>query len=450
MSNYDLIIRNGLVVTEEGVTKQDVAVCDGVIVEVLAEIPGNAKETIDASGLHIFPGAFDPHVHFDEPGRTEWECFETGSAALAAGGATLLTDMPLNSIPFTLDKKSFDIKVEAAQKSCLVDYSLWGGLIPGVVDQMEEMADAGVVGFKAFTCFSGLDEYQGCDDYTMYTAMQKAAVLGLPIAVHAENDSITRALWAKAVSEGRLTARDFNESRPAITEIEAIQRMIIFAEDTHCPLHISHVSTARGLELVADAKSRGINVTCETVPYYLVFTAEDVERLGPMAKCGLPPKDIANRANMWKEVLAGSADFVCSDHSPADVARKSGENFFNVWGGIAGCQSTLSTMISDGYFKNGLPLERIPALTAGNAAKRFRLPGKGKIEIGYDGDFALVNLRKSYILKDEDLFYKNKTSPFVGHQFQGTVERTILRGTTIFKDGKVVSEPIGKLLKPIR
>lgn len=450
MAQYDLLIRNGTVVSEDEVAKKDVAVSGGKIVEIGPELSGSAAETIDAAGKHVFPGVFDSHVHFDEPGRTEWECFETGSAALAAGGATVLTDMPLNSMPFTLDQKSFDVKVEAAEKSCLVDYSLWGGLIPGVVDQMEEMAEAGVVGYKAFTCFSGLDEYPGCDDYTMYTAMLKAKEIGLPVAVHAENDAITRALWNKAVAENRVSARDFNESRPAFTEVEAIQRMIFLAEETGCPLHICHVSTARGVMLVADAKKRGLDVTCETVPYYLVFTAEDVERLGPMAKCGLPPKDVKNREELWKLLLAGEIDFVCSDHSPADVARKSGDNFFQIWGGIAGCQSILGVMLTDGYRDRGLPLTMVPPLTVGNVAKRYRIPGKGKMAAGYDGDFAIVDMNKSHVLRAEDLFYKNKTSPFVGHEFKCVIDRTILRGQTIFKDGKIVSKPIGKLLKPTR
>src|SRR3954464_10926814 len=192
--NHDLIIRNGSVVHSDGVRDEAIAISGGKIVQVAPEIPGDASETIDAKGLHIFPGLIDSHVHFNEPGRTDWEGFQTGSSALAAGGGTCFFDMPLNSSPPVLDGESFDLKRAAGEKSSITDFALWGGLTPGNLDHMEELADRGVVGFKAFMCNSGIDDFARADDLTLYRGMRKAKQLGLPVAVHAESETMTSML----------------------------------------------------------------------------------------------------------------------------------------------------------------------------------------------------------------------------------------------------------------
>src|SRR3954463_5645462 len=193
---WDTLIRGGNVVTPDGVKRLDVAVESESIVELGPQLSGAARETIDATGLHVFPGLIDPHVHFNEPGRTDWEGFDTGSAALAAGGGTCFFDMPLNAHPPTLDGESFDLKLAAALKNSRTDFALWGGLTPDNLDKMEELAERGVVGFKAFMCNSGIEDFPAADDYTLYRGMQIAAKLGLVVAVHAENDTITRQLAA--------------------------------------------------------------------------------------------------------------------------------------------------------------------------------------------------------------------------------------------------------------
>lgn len=444
---YDVIIRNGILVCPNGVQKADVAVNDEKIVEIAEEISGNAKEIIDAAGKYVFPGITDGHVHFNDPGRTEWETITTGSYALAAGGGVAYFDMPLNCSPCTLDAKNYNAKLAVAQKDSLVDYGFWGGFTPKNLDKLEELAECGVIGFKAFSCFSGIDEFERADDYTALVGMEKLAKLGLPLMVHCENAEITRDLTSIALTNNKTTVRDYFAARPPITEIENVSRMISFAEETGCKLIIAHISTAKAVELVTQARSRGVDVCCETIGHYLILTDDDVERMGTVAKCSPPIRDIKNQAKMWAKLLNDEIAFVSSDHSPCDPKLKDGE-FLKVWGGISACQTTLPAMLTHGYHERKVPLVDIAKLTSQNVNEIFRIQGKGKIAVGYDGDFALVDLDKKFTLEAEALFYKHKVSPYVGDSFRGTVTQTILRGTTIFKDGRIVSKPIGKHLRP--
>jgi allantoinase len=409
-----VIVRGGRVVTASGVVEADIEIADGVIVAVE---PGLSGDGIDASGLHVFPGGLDPHVHFNEPGRTHWEGLASGSAALARGGFTAFFDMPLNSSPPTIDVAGFDAKLAAARAKSCVDFGLWGGLVPGHVGDLEPLAERGVIGLKAFMSNSGIDEFQHADDRTLYDGMAEAARLGLLVAVHAENDALT------AVSHGP-TARDFMASRPVIAELEAIQRVIAFAAETGCALHIVHVSSGRGVALVTEARLRGVDVTCETCPHYLVLTPADVEALGAVAKCAPPVRERAEQERLWEQVRGGAVHFVTSDHSPSEPSLKSGA-FGAAWGGIAGCQSTLELLLTEG---EALALETIARLTSTGAADRFGMPRKGRIEPGADADLALVDLDAAYTLRAEDLLYRHKISPYVGRRLRGRVVRTLLRG----------------------
>src|SRR5436190_4863254 len=332
---YDLIIRNGTLVTPTTLTQADISIAGERIAEVAPAIEGAARQEIDASGLHVFPGVVDAHVHFNEPGRTEWEGFATGTSALAAGGTTTFFDMPLNAHPPTLDAASFDLKLAAAQASSLVDFGLWGGLVPDNIERLDELAERGVIGFKAFMSNSGINDFQASDDLTLYEGMARAAKLGCIVAVHAENDAITSLLARRAVASGQTSVRDYLNSRPVVAELEAIERAVLFAEETGCSLHIVHVSSGRGVDLVAQARARGVDVTCETCPHYLVLTDEDVEQLGAVAKCAPPLRSKVEQQKLWKEVLAGNVLTIGSDHSPAPPDMKTSSNFFKVWGGIS-------------------------------------------------------------------------------------------------------------------
>ncbi|GCE09682.1 allantoinase [Dictyobacter aurantiacus] len=450
MGAYDLVIRGGTLVTASGVRSADVAIADRRIVAIAPELNGSVQAVIDAHNLHIFPGVIDAHVHFNEPGRTTWEGFASGSKALAAGGTTTFFDMPLNAHPPTLDADSFGEKLSAAQSSSYVDFGLWGGLVPANLEQLAALAACGVVGFKAFMSSSGIEDFQSVDDATLYLGMQQAARLGKLVAVHAENDQLTAGLARQARAQGRVGVRDYLASRPVLAELEAIERAILFAEETGCALHIVHVSTGRGVRLVASARTRGVDVSCETCPHYLVLTGEDMEELGVVAKCAPPLRPLAEQAALWQHLFSGTLPMIASDHSPAPFEMKERADFFEAWGGISGCQSLLALLLTEGYHRRHLPLELIVAATSEFVARRFNLPAqKGRLEVGCDADLTLVDLTGSYRLESHHLFYRHPYSPYLGRTFRGRIVRTLVRGQTIFLDGKIVSPPIGQLVKPL-
>lgn len=428
----DLIIRGARVVDADQDRMADVAVTGGTISAVAPGLTDSAPTEVDAGGLILFPGGIDPHVHFNEPGRAGWEGIASGTAALAKGGVTTFFDMPLNSSPVTTTPEAFDQKRALMDAHARVNRYLWSGLIPGNLDQLGALAERGVVGFKAFMSNSGLDEFPAADDGTLYRGMQEIARLGMILAVHAENDGITGALAAEARRAGRVGVRDYLNSRPAIAEIEAIQRLILLASETGCKLHIVHVSTGRGVDLVAQAQAQGVDVSCETCPHYLVLTDADVERLGAVAKCAPPIRDAAEQAALWSKLADGTLPMVVSDHSPAPLDMKQGDDFFAIWGGIAGCQSTLPLLLTYGYHTGKLTLNQVAAVTSSNAAQRFGLTQKGRIAPGMDADFALVDLSAESVLSADDLEYTHKISPYVGLHLRGAVRSTWVNGRQVY------------------
>jgi allantoinase len=398
----DLLIRGATVVLPNVFPVQaDVAVTDGVIEAIGPELPG-ATEEIDARGLHLLPGVIDAHVHFNEPGRTEWEGWATGSRALAAGGGTTCIEMPLNAHPPTIDGPAFDAKLEAAQATSVVDFAFWGGIVPGNLDRLDELAERGVVGFKAFMCDSGIEDFPGVDDEVLEAGMARAATLGLPVLVHAERPSLLR--------EPKGTGwRDFVASRPVEAEVEAIEVAIELAERTGCDLHVVHVSSAKGVALVAASSA-----TCETCPHYLTLTEDDLETLGTRAKCAPPLRPADEVEALWRAL--GDIAFVASDHSPCPPEMKEGD-FTAAWGGIAGCQATLGLLLER------LPPQTVSALTSANIAKRFNLP-KGRLEPGADADLVLVDLRDRRVPELRD---RHKLSPYADRPLPRIV-RTWVRG----------------------
>ena len=446
--SFDLLIRGAVVVGGDGQARVDVGVADGVIAALGPELAGAAADEIDAAGLHLLPGVIDGHVHMNEPGRADWEGFETGTRALAAGGATAAIDMPLNAHPPTVTGAAFDEKRRCLERSALVDIALWGGLVPGGVEAMDELAARGVVGFKAFMCSSGIDDFPGIDDLTLYEGMWRAASLGLPVAVHAESEAITAGLAQRARASGRTAMRDFLASRPAVAELQAIARATALAQETGCSLHIVHVSTGRGVALVADARARGVDVSCETCPHYLVLTEEDAEALGNVAKCAPPLRPRAESEALWGALASGTLPMVASDHSPAPWALKRGDDAFAAWGGISGCQTLLALLLSEGHRVRGLELDVIARVTSSYVARRFGLSGKGRLEPGADADLVLVDLTASEELSAEDLQYRHRHSPFLGRTIGTRVVRTLVRGRTVFANGRIVGPPAGHLLIP--
>jgi allantoinase len=442
----NIVIRGGTVVATDGVRAADVQISGDTITAVVPQLP-SAPQEIDATGLHIFPAVLDVHLHFNEPGRTEWEGAYTGSRALAAGGGAFFIDMPLNSTPCTVNAHEFDRKRAALEAASIADFGLWGGLIPGNISQMAELAERGVMGFKAFLCDSGLPEFPRADDLTLCEGLREAARLGLPVAVHAESDEICSALAARCRREGRTGIRDFLHSRPVVAEVEAITRATLLAGEAGAKLHIVHISSGRGVVAAAEAKRRGVDVSLETCPHYLTFTEEDVERLGAIAKCAPPLRSMQDHNALWQQVINGTIEIIASDHSPAPPEMKTGE-FWQAWGGIAGVQSTLSALLEHGYHQRGLPLERITSLIANEPARRFRIPHKGGVRVGHHADLVLVDLARSFPLEAGQLFQRHRITPYLGQHFRGAIVRTLRRGETIFADGKIVAETPGKFVRP--
>jgi allantoinase len=440
----DTIIRGATVVRPDGRLAADIRISDGRIAEIAPGLTGTAVD-IEASGLHVFPGLIDAHVHFNEPGRADWEGAETGSHALAAGGGTLFFDMPLNSTPCTISATDVDAKRAALEQSSIADFALWGGLVPGSIDQMAGMAERGVVGFKAFMCDSGLPEFPYADDRTLRDGMREAGRLGLPVAVHAESEEMTRLLSTGMTGA---SARDFLASRPVDAELDAIARALDLAGETGAKLHIVHVSTGSGIALAAEARARGADVSVESCPHYLFFTDDDLDTIGVAAKCAPPLRNHGEHAALWGELLNGRVDLIASDHSPCEPSLKHAGDFRTSWGGVAGVQSTLAVLLERGLDGRRLRFEDISALIAANPAARFRIPGKGTIAVGSDADLMLLDTSRSYRLDAKHLFQRHKMSPYVGFTFAGAVVRTIRRGETIFLGGRIVAETKGRFVRP--
>ncbi|WP_053365867.1 allantoinase [Bacillus sp. FJAT-27245] len=440
MATYELIIRNGNIVTSESTVQGDIAIKDGKIKEVSVgkRLEATANKEINAEGLHILPGLIDTHVHFNEPGRTEWEGLETGSRSLAAGGVTTFFDMPLNSTPPTINKANLELKSEAADEKSIVNPRFWGGLVPENIGDLKELHENGVIGFKAFMSPSGIADFDNVDDETLYKGMKEIASFGSLLAVHAESTVICDQLAKEKQSQGKTTARDYVESRPIISEIEAVRRVISYAEATGCKLHIVHASSRKVVQVIREAQQRGVDVTVETCPHYLSLTVKDLEEKGALAKCAPPLRDQEEVEDLWVAIANGEITVIGSDHSPAPASmKKITDNYFEGWGGISGAQSTLNIMLTEGHFKRNIPLEKIVELTATNPAKLFGLETKGTIAEGYDADLAIVNLNESFELKNEDLFYRHKHSPYVGMTFKGKVKTTIVNGEIVFDNGKI-------------
>ena len=422
MSDFDLIVHSRL----QDTTPISLAIAGGKFQAVSPNVSGSANEEIDHTSGFILPGWIDAHVHFNEPGRTEWEGLATGSRALAAGGGTAFFDMPLNSSPPVLTVAAFESKRRLAEEKSCLDFALWGGLTPNSLAHLEALAHCGAVGFKAFMCPSGLDEFPHADTATLRAGMIQAAALHLPVAVHAELDPTMR-------PPGHSMAA-WLASRPIQLELDAIAIALELAGETGCALHIVHVSCPEGIDLVTAAKKQGVNVTVETCPHYLLLTDDDAIRIGAPAKCAPPLRPASTVEALRQKLRDDHIDTIGSDHSPASPDLKQGEGFFAIWGGIAGIQ-------------HGLPLLLDHDLVSANQistniAQRFRLPNKGGLTIGHDADFILIEPMPHTITADE-LLTRHPISPYVHISTRQRVSATFLRGE------RVTPQTRGHFLRPI-
>jgi allantoinase len=438
-----LLVSGGLLVDELSVRRKDVLIQDGRVLAILEPEHGRTADAVlDASGLHVLPGAVDAHVHFNEPGRTDWEGFATGTTAAAAGGVTTVCDMPLNCHPPTLDARALHLKRAAIGGRAVVDYALWGGLVPESLAHVAELQREGVVGVKAFLCDSGLTEYAFLDEFGLLEAMQTCAELGVLLALHAEDARETGRLGADMRAAGRRTPLDWAHSRPPSSEIGAVRKALEIGATTGTRLHFVHISTAAAARLIYDARAAGLDVSVETCPHYLLLDESDFERLGSSGKCAPPLRPRREVDDLWRTLLDGAIDWVASDHSPCPPSMKDTGDIWAAWGGLGGVQSFLPALLTEGVHARGVSLSRLVSLTAGAPARRLGLyPRKGVLEIGSDADLAMIDLEKSWTLQSSDQKTRWPVNPFVGRTFQGQVVATVVRGTVVWRDGAVRVEP---------
>lgn len=439
-TKLDYLIKKGSVVLPDRVTVADIGIKNGIIVEIDTSISSPSNEVIDAQGLYVMTGVIDAHVHLNEPGLSEWEGFQSGSAALAAGGCTVYMDMPLYGHPPTVTVEELNRKLKAAEiAGSHIDFALWGGLVPSNLDDLEALADAGVIGFKAFMSSPG-EAGEGCfkevDDITLYEGMKIIAQKNKVLAVHAESEEMIAVLGERLQEQRGRTVRDFQESRPLSVELDAVQRVLSFAERTECPLHLVHISSPQAVDMIWEAKRNGVDVTVETCPHYLMFTDEDVERLGALAKCVPPIRGHKEKEGLWERLAEGKIDWIASDHSPCPPNMKIGseEDYFAIWGGISGAQSMLTLMFDEGFLQRGIPLPLLSRLLSEAPARRFGLlPRKGKLAVGADADLVLINPDSPYVLQAEDLYYRHPLSVYTGRSFRSRVALTMSRGKIVYK-----------------
>ncbi|WP_409441288.1 allantoinase AllB [Lentilactobacillus hilgardii] len=342
---YSLVITNGHIVTPTKVVNADLAIKGGKIAAIGSGLADQADKVIDANGQIVLPGMIDSHVHINEPGRSDWENYHTGSQALAAGGTTTMLVMPLNALPARTTGQEFKRQKEIAEHKSYVDFGLYGGLVPGNLTEIQKMADEGAMGFKAFMATTGSDlpgDFKNVDDYQLLKGMQAIGKTGLPILVHAENASITDGLTAEKIAEGKTDIQEYVDSRPPFVEVEAVRRAIYLAKQTNVHLHFVHLSTPKSVDQVTQARQNGQNVTCETCPHYLILDCNQFEKIGPLAKCSPTLRDPEIVKGLWKKVFAGQVDTIGSDHSLAPMSMKESpdHNIFDIWGGVSGCQTS--------------------------------------------------------------------------------------------------------------
>ncbi|MFD1125132.1 allantoinase AllB [Lentilactobacillus raoultii] len=450
---YSLVITNGHVATPTGVIESDLAIKDGQIAAIGDGLVAQADHVIDADGQMVLPGMVDSHVHINEPGRSDWEDYRTGSQALAAGGTTTMLVMPLNALPARTTGEEFQRQKKIAETKSYVDFGFYGGLVPGNLAEISKMAEQGAMGYKAFMATTGSDipgDFKNVTDYQLLKGMQEIGKTGLPILVHAENAAITDGLAAEKVAKGQTDIQDYVDSRPPFVEVEAVKRAIYLASQTNVHLHFVHLSTPEAVAQVTKAKAAGQNVTCETCPHYLILDRDQFEKIGPLAKCSPALRDRQVVEGLWQKLFSGQIDTIGSDHSPAPASMKQSpdHNIFDIWGGISGCQNNVDLLYDQAVTKRGLPVTDFIKLTAETPAKLFGLAKKGCLAVGYDADITLLDLKQHYQLKPADLYYKNKISAYMGMIINDRVTTTILRGQVIYtlKDG-FKGQPTGQFLQ---
>jgi allantoinase len=446
MSKADLAIR-GATVVSDGAFPRDILIRGRRIAALVEAGASSAKEEIDARGLLALPGTVDAHVHFNEPGREDWEGWASGSRAAATGGTTTVLDMPLNSVPPVLDGGTFDRKRAAAEGTSVVDFGLWGGLVDADPESLRELSERGVIGVKAFLCDSGVAEFPAIRDEDLVPALRAATDAGLIVALHCEDEALVREATARVRGTGRHDPGAWPLSRPPLVEVRAVARACAAAREVGARIHVVHLSAVEALGAVGAARDMGTDVTAETCPHYLTFDESDIAALGAPLKCAPPIRDARNRDGLWRALLEGKIDFVASDHSPCPPALKDSDDIFATWGGVAGAQSLLAAVFAGATARAGsaLDVRKVAGFVvwrlAARPAKRFGLwPRKGTIASGSDADIVLFDPEREWTL-DRERSHTRGVDPYVGRSFRGKVVRTLIGGRTVYNEDETVTDP---------
>ena len=456
---YDLLIKNGKVVTVESVIEGNIAVKNGKISVILikGEEP-EAKKIIDAEGKYVFPGAIDTHAHLNDPGYTWREDYEHGTAAAAVGGYTTVIDMPLQNEPAMTTAEIFDKKESIVSPNAYVDYCFWGGLIPDNFDDLKALDEKGCVAFKSFIGPVSPD-YSSLNYGQAYEAMEIIHSFDGRAGFHCEDYSMIKWQEQRMKKEGRLDWQGFLDSRPVAAEMLATVDMIELAKATGCKVHICHVSSPDVAQKIKEAQQEGYDITAETCSHYLSMTDKDVLENGPLFKCAPPLRSQEEVDRLWGYVEDGTFSGIASDHSPCSYAEKYEEilgqkieNVFDVWGGISGIQSGVQVSFYEGCIKRGISPSTLAKVMAENPAKTFGIYGKkGALKPGFDADIILIDPEKEWEITSDSLKYVNKISAFVGMKGKGLPVCTIVRGEVVAQDGEIIdTKGYGKLVKKIK
>jgi len=455
-----LVVRGTRVVLPEGERPAALHIANGVIARIVdyaSEDPTGAK-IFNAADLVMTPGLVDTHVHVNEPGRTEWEGFDSATRAAAAGGVTTIVDMPLNSIPATTTVSALHAKREAARAKCHVDVGFWGGVVPGNAAELDGLVDAGVRGFKCFLVPSGVDEFPAVNEEDLRKALPILARRRVPLLVHAESPAVIADSAPQSAIRNPQQYAAYLATRPAAAEVDAIRLTVRLAEEFNARVHVVHVSSAEGVEAIAGAKTALAPITAETCPHYLTFAAEEIPDAATEFKCAPPIRASAHRDALWAGLVNGALDMIVTDHSPSPPALKRPDgvgDFLKAWGGISSLELSLAAAwTSLNAQRSALNVDsselsvlcRLARWMSAAPAALAGLGHKGRIAEGFDADLVVWDPDARFSVDPARLHHRHKLTPYAGRSLFGVVQTTFVRGERVWDRSRLVRAYGGLLL----